>query len=203
MLKSFNETTRNLSYVHSYQQSELDFFKKEVSKLGLAIADTRCTLTLNKTPGLGGVLKITNHNYQSKSAITGKRGSYVKHTKHDRQYLLAKRRQVKRDFELFSTESNDRVMAGVLHFNGLNQLPQTPHVAHNRVKAWLDSDSNKFIDSSKFCSWAEYGDKGMHVHFLACLKPGMKFESNSHSSKLVKAIQSSWTFGYAEITPQP
>ena len=81
MLKSFNETTRNLSYVHSYQQSELDFFKKEVSKLGLAIADTRCTLTLNKTPGLGGVLKITNHNYQSKSAITGKRGSYVKHLK--------------------------------------------------------------------------------------------------------------------------
>ncbi len=53
MLKSFNETTRNLSYFHSYQQSELDFFKNEVSKLGLAIADTRCTLTLSRTPGVG------------------------------------------------------------------------------------------------------------------------------------------------------
>lgn len=202
MLKSFNETT-NLSYVHSYQQSELDFFKNEVSKLGLAIADTRCTLTLNGTRGVGGVLKITNHNYQPKSAITGKRGRYVKHTKHDRAYLLAKRRQVKRDFELFSAESNDRVMAGVLHFDQLKQLPQTPHVAHNRVKAWLASDSNKYIDGTKFCSWAEYGDNGMHVHFVACLKTGMKFETNSHHSQLVKAIRSSWALGDAEISPQP
>ena len=203
MLKSFNETTRNLSYVHSYQQSELDFFKNEVSRLGLAIADTRCTLVLNGTRGVGGVLKITNHNYQPKSAITGKRGSYVKHNKHDRAYLLAKRRQVKRDFELFSAESNDRVMAGVFHFNGLNQLPQKPHVALKRVKAWLNSSDNKFIDPNKFCGWAEYGDNGMHVHFLTCLKAGMRFDTNSHHSKLVKAIQSSWTFGYAEITPQP
>ena len=203
MLKSFNETTRNLSYVHSYQQSELDFFKNEVSKLGLAIADTRCTLTLSRTPGVGGVLKITNHNYQPKSAITGKRGSYTKKKRHDRQYLLAKRRRVKRDFELFSAESNDRVMAGVLHFNGLNQLPQTPHVALNRVKAWLSSDANKYIDNTKFCAWAEYGDHGMHVHFLACLKAGMRFETNSHHSQLVKAIQSSWPFGHASVEPQP
>ena len=203
MLKSFDETTKSLSYVHSYQQSELDFFKNEVSRLGLAIADTRCTLTLNGTQGVGGVLKITNHNYQPKSAITGKRGSYVKHNKHDRQYLLAKRRRVKRDFELFSAESNDRVMAGVLHFNSLNQLPQTPHVALKRVKAWLSSSDNKYIDNAKFCAWAEYGDTGMHVHFLACLKAGMRFETNSHHSQLVKAIQSSWSYGYAEITPQP
>ena len=203
MLKSFNETTRNLSYVHSYQQSELDFFKNEVSKLGLAIADTRCTLTLSRTPGVGGVLKITNHNYQPKSAVTGKRGSYAKHTKHDRAYLLAKRRQVKRDFELFSAESIDRVMAGVFHFNGLNQLPKTPHVVIGKVQAWLNSSDNKFIDPNKFCSWAEYGDNGMHLHFLACLKTGMKFDSNSHHSQLVKSIQSSWSYGYAEITPQP
>jgi hypothetical protein len=203
MLKSFNETTKNLSYVHSYGQSELDFFKNEVSRLGLAIADTSVQLTLGQTPGVGGVLKITNHNYQPKSAITGKRGSYVKHNKHDRAYLLAKRRQVKRDFELFSAESNDRVMAGVLHFNGLNQLPQKPHVALKRVKAWLSSSDNKYIDNTKFCSWAEYGDTGMHVHFLACLKAGMRFETNSHHSQLVKAIQSSWSYGYAEITPQP
>lgn len=43
----------------------------------------------------------------------------------------------------------------------------------------------------------------MHVHFLACLKPGLKFDSNSHSSKLVKAIQSSWSYGYASVKPQP
>lgn len=203
MLKSFNETTRNLSYVHSYGKSELEFFRKEVSRLGLAIADTSVQLTLGQTPGVGGVLKITNHNYQPKSAITGKRGSYVKHNKHDRAYLLAKRRQVKRDFELFSAESTDRVMAGVLHFNSLNQLPQTPHVALNRVKSWLSSSDNKYIDPNKFCAWAEYGDNGMHVHFLTCLKTGMKFDSNSHHSELVKSIQSSWSYGYTEITPQP
>lgn len=203
MLKSFDETTRNSSYVHSYGQSELEFFKNEVSQLGLAIADTSVQLTLGQTPGVGGVLKITNHNYQPKSAITGKRGSYIKHNKHDRQYLLAKRRQVKRDFERFSAESTDRLCTGVFHFNSLNQLPQTPHVALNRVKAWLSSDANKYIDPNKFCAWAEYGDNGMHVHFLSCLKAGMRFDSNSHHSQLVKAIQSSWTFGYAEITPQP
>lgn len=203
MLKSFDETTRNLSYVHSYGKSELDFFRKEVSRLGLAIADTSVQLTLGQTPGVGGVLKITNHNYQPKSAITGKRGSYVKHNKHGRAYLLAKRRQVKRDFERFSAESIDRLCTGVFHFNSLNQLPQTPHVALNRVKAWLSSSDNKFIDPNKFCAWAEYGDNGMHVHFLACLKAGMRFDTNSHHSKLVKAIQSSWSYGYAEITPQP
>lgn len=94
-------------------------------------------------------------------------------------------------------------MAGVFHFNGLNQLPQTPHVPLGKVKAWLDSDSNKYIDPNKFCSWAEYGDNGMHVHFVACLKAGMKFETNSHHSELVKAIRSSWALGDAEISPQP
>lgn len=203
MLKSFDETTRNLSYIHDYGKNELEILKNDTTKLGLAIADTSVQLTLGQTPGVGGVLKITNHNYQPKSAITGKRGSYAKKKRHDRAYLLAKRRQVKRDFERFSAESNDRVMAGVLHFNSLNQLPQKPHVALNRVKSWLSSSDNRYIDPNKFCGWAEYGDNGMHVHFLACLKAGMRFESNSHSSKLVKAIQSSWSYGYAEITPRP
>lgn len=202
MLKTLDQNVKS-SYVHSYKKSELDILKSDATKLRLAIADTRCTLTLNGTRGVGGLLKITNYNYQPKSAITGKRGSYVKHTKHGRAYLLAKRRQIKEDFELFSAESIDRVMAGVFHFNSLNQLPQKPHVALNKVKAWLSSDANKYIDSSKFCLWAEYGDNGMHVHFLACLKAGMRFDSNSHHSQLVKAIQSSWTLGYAEITPQP
>lgn len=202
LLKSFNETTKSLSYVHSYGKSELDFFKNEVSNLGLAIADTSVQLTLGQTPGVGGMLKINLYSYR-KTGNTGKRGSYTKKKRHGRAYLLAKRRQVKRDFELFSAESNDRVMSGVLHFNGLNQLPQKPHVALKRVKAWLSSSDNKFIDPNKFCGWAEYGDNGMHVHFLSCLKAGMRFDSNSHHSQLVKAIQSSWSYGYAEITPQP
>lgn len=202
MLKSFDETTRNLSYVHSYGKSELEILKSDTTKLGLAIADSTAHLLAPDGPGVGGVLKISLYSYH-KTGVTGKRGSYAKKKRHDRNYLLNKRRQVKKDFELFSAESNDRVMSGVFHFNSLNQLPQKPHVALKRVKAWLSSSDNKFIDPNKFCGWAEYGDTGMHVHFLSCLKAGMRFDSNSHHSQLVKAIQSSWSYGYAEITPQP
>lgn len=202
MLKSFNETTRHLSYVHDYKKNELDILKKDTSALSLAIADSTAHLLVPDGPGVGGVLKISLYSYH-KTGVTGKRGSYAKKKRHDRNYLLNKRRQVKKDFELFQTESPDRLCTGVLHFNSLNQLPQTPHVALNKVKAWLSSSDNKFIDPNKFCGWAEYGDTGMHVHFLACLKAGMRFETNSHHSQLVKAIQSSWSYGYAEITPQP
>lgn len=202
MLKSFNETTRNLSYVHSYQQSELDFFKNEVSRLGLAIADSTAHLLVTDNGGVGGMLKINLYSYR-KTGRTGKRGSYAKKKRHDRQYLLTKRRRVKKDFELFQVESPDRLCTGVLHFDSIKQQPKSPRVALKRVKAWLSSSDNKFIDPNKFCAWAEYGDNGMHVHFLACLKAGMRFDTNSHHSQLVKAIQSSWTFGYAEITPQP
>lgn len=203
MLKSFNETTKSLSYVHSYGKSELDFFKNEVSNLGLAIADSTAHLLVPDGPGVGGLLKINLYSYR-KTGVTGKRGSYAKKKRHDRQYLLTKRRRVKKDFELFQVESPDRLCTGVLHFDSIKQQPKTPRVALKRVKAWLNSSDNKFIDSSKFCSWAEYGDnKTMHVHFLTCLKAGMRFDTNSHHSQLVKAIQSSWLYGYAEITPQP
>ena len=147
------------------------------------------------------MLKINLYSYR-KTGSTGKRGSYTKKKRHDRQYLLAKRRRVKKDFELFQTESPDRLCTGVLHFDKLKQCPKTPHVALDKVFQWLDS--NPYLDPNKFCAWAEYGDnKTMHVHFLACLKGGLRFETNSHNSKLVKAIQGSWPFGHAFVNPHP
>ncbi|PTV35344.1 hypothetical protein EQG56_06945 [Limosilactobacillus fermentum] len=43
----------------------------------------------------------------------------------------------------------------------------------------------------------------MHVHFVSCLKAGFKFETNSHHSQLVQAIQGSWPYGYASVEPSP
>lgn len=147
------------------------------------------------------MLKINLYSYR-KTGRTGKRGSYAKKKRHDRQYLLTKRRRVKKDFELFQVESPDRLCTGVFHFDQLKQCPKTPHVALDKVFQWLDS--NNYLDPKKFCAWAEYGDnRAMHVHFLACLKPGLKFDSNSHNSILVKTIQSSWSYGYASVNPQP
>lgn len=200
MLK--DTTNQTQSYVHDYKQSELEILKNDTTKLGLAIADSTTTILVQDDPGVGGMLKINLYSYR-KTGRTGKRGNYAKKKRHDRQYLLAKRRRVKRDFELFQVESPDRLCTGVLHFDKLKQCPKTPHVALKRVKAWLSSDANKYIDSSKFCSWAEYGDNGMHVHFLACLKSGLRFETNSHKSKLAKSIRSSWTFGDASVKPHP
>lgn len=203
MLKSFDETTRNLSYVHDYGKNELEILKSDTTKLGLAIADSTAHLLVQDDPSVGGMLKINLYSYR-KTGSTGKRGSYTKKKRHDRQYLLAKRRRVKKDFEFFQTESPERLCTGVFHFNNMLRRPKSPRVALKRVKAWLDSDSNKYIDSSKFCSWAEYGDdKCMHVHFLACLKGGLRFETSNHNSQLVKAIQSSWTFGKASVKPHP
>lgn len=201
MLKSFNETTRHLSYVHDYGKNELDILKKDTTALSLAIAESTTTILVQDDPGVGGVLKINLYSYH-KTGNTGKRGSYAKKKRHDRQYLLNKRRQVKKDFELFQTESPDRLCTGVFHFNQLKQCPKSPRTALDKVFQWLDS--NNYLDAHKFCAWAEYGDnKCMHVHFLACLKGGLKFDTNSHNSELVKAIQSSWTFGYASVKPQP
>lgn len=201
MLKSFNETTRHLSYVHDYGQSELEILKKDTTALSLAIADSTTTILAQDDPGVGGLLKINLYSYH-KTGNTGKRGSYAKKKRHDRQYLLNKRRQIKKDFELFQTESPDRLCTGVLHFNQLKQCPKSPRTALNKVFQWLDS--NNYLDAHKFCGWAEYGDnKCMHVHFLACLKGGLKFETANHNSQLVKAIQSSWTFGYASVKPHP
>lgn len=202
MLKTLDQNVK-ASYVHDYGNSELEILKSDTTKLRLAIADSTTTILAPDNGGVGGMLKINLYSYR-KAGVTGKRGNYAKKKRHDRNYLLNKRRQVKKDFEFFQTESPDRLCTGVLHFDSLKQCPKTPHVALKRVKAWLSSDANKYIDSSKFCSWAEYGDdRAMHVHFLACLKSGLRFETNSHNSVLVKAIQSSWTFGKASVKPHP
>lgn len=200
MLKTVDQNVK-ASYVHDYSQSELEILKNDTTKLRLAIADSTAHLLVPDNGGVGGMLKINLYSYR-KTGSTGKRGSYTKKKRHDRQYLLAKRRRVKKDFELFQTESPDRLCTGVLHFDKLKQCPKTPHVALDKVFQWLDS--NPYLDPNKFCAWAEYGDnKTMHVHFLACLKGGLRFETNSHNSKLVKAIQGSWPFGHAFVKPHP
>ena len=196
-----NQNNVKASFVHNYSQSELEILKKDTSALSLAIAESTTTILVQDDPGVGGLLKINLYSYR-KTGNTGKRGSYTKKKRHDRQYLLNKRRRVKKDFELFQTESPDRLCTGVFHFDNLKQCPKTPHVALDKVFQWLDS--NPYLDPNKFCGWAEYGDnKAMHVHFLACLKGGLRFETNSHNSQLVKAIQNSWPFGYASVKPQP
>lgn len=200
MLKTIDNNVK-ASYVHDYKQSELKILKNDTTKLGLAIADSTAHLLVPDDPGVGGVLKISLYSYH-KTGVTGKRGSYAKKKRHDRNYLLNKRRQVKKDFELFQTESPDRLCTGVLHFDSLKQCPKSPHTALDKVFQWLDS--NHYLDPHKFCGWAEYGDnKCMHVHFLACLKGGLKFDTNNHKSKLAKSIRSSWPLGYASVNPQP
>lgn len=200
MIKVLDQSVKS-SYVHDYGNSELEILKSDTTKLGLAIADSTAHLLVPDGPGVGGMLKINLYSYR-KTGVTGKRGNYAKKKRHDRQYLLNKRRQVKKDFELFQTESPDRLCTGVLHFGSIKQCPKSPRTALDKVFSWLDS--NHYLDPKKFSAWAEYGDdRAMHVHFLACLKTGMRFESNNHNSKLVKAIQSSWTLGYASVKPQP
>ena len=202
MIKVLDQSVKS-SYVHDYGNSELEILKNDTTKLGLAIADSTAHLLVPDGPGVGGVLKISLYSYH-KTGVTGKRGSYAKKKRHDRNYLLNKRRQVKKDFELFQTESPDRLCTGVLHFDSIKQCPKTPHVALDKVFSWLSSSDNKFIDPNKISAWAEYGDnKCMHVHFLACLKSGLKFETANHKSKLVKAIQSSWALGDANVKPRP
>ena len=201
MLK--DTTNQVQSYIHDYGKNELDILKKDTSALSLAIAESTTTILVQDDPGVGGLLKINLYSYH-KTGNTGKRGSYAKKKRHDRQYLLNKRRQVKKDFELFQTESPDRLCTGVLHFDNIKQCSKSPHTALNKVFSWLSSSDNKFIDPNKISAWAEYGDnKCMHVHFLACLKGGLKFETANHKSKLVKAIQSSWALGDASVKPQP
>lgn len=200
MLKTVDQNVK-ASYVHDYSQSELEILKNDTTKLRLAIADSTAHLLVPDNGGVGGMLKINLYSYR-KTGVTGKRGNYAKKKRHDRNYLLNKRRQVKKDFELFQTESPDRLCTGVLHFDSLKQCPKTPHTALDKVFQWLDS--NRYLDPTKFCGWAEYGDnRAMHVHFLSCLKGGLTFDTNSHNSQLVRAIQSSWTLGYASVKPQP
>ena len=201
MLTALDQNVKS-SYVHDYKQSELEILKNDTTKLGLDVAESSYHLLVPDDPGVGGVLKINLYSYRKTAGRTGKRGSYAKKKRHDRQYLLNKRRQVKKDFELFQAESPDRLCTGVLHFDNIKQCPKSPHTALDKVFSWLDS--NYYLDPHKFCGWAEYGDnKCVHVHFLACLKGGMRFESNNHNSKLAQAIQASWNYGYASVKPQP
>lgn len=200
LLKALDQNVK-ASYIHDYGNSELDILKKDTTKLRLAIAESTTTILVQDDPGVGGLLKIKLYSYR-KTGRTGKRGNYAKKKRHDRAYLLTKRRQVKKDFELFQSESLDRLCTGVLHFDQLKQQPKSPHVALDKVFQWLDS--NHYLDPHKISAWAEYGDnKCMHVHFLACLKGGLMFDTNNHNSKLVKSIQSSWSYGYASVKSQP
>ena len=99
MLKPLDQNVKS-SYVHDYKQSELEILKNDTTKLGLAIADSTTTILAPDNGGVGGMLKINLYSYR-KTGVTGKRGNYAKKKRHDRNYLLNKRRQVKKDFEFF------------------------------------------------------------------------------------------------------
>ncbi|MGJ2547953.1 hypothetical protein ACR8G1_22175 [Salmonella enterica subsp. enterica serovar Paratyphi A] len=119
MLTTLDQNVKS-SYVHDYGQSELEILKSDATKLGLDVAESSYQLLVPDDPGVGGMLKINLYSY-CKTCRTGKRGSYAKKKRHERAYLLNKRRQVKKDFELFHAESPDRLCTGVLHFDNLKQ----------------------------------------------------------------------------------
>lgn len=200
MLKDTNNNSN--SYVHDYKKSELHKFLKDVSTLGFNGVDGRVQITLDRARGVG-VLGVTHYNYRPKKS-NRKRGSYEKKSYHSRDYNIQKRAQVKRDLAYFKAVPSNQVCTGVFHFNNLLRRSKSPHVALDKVDEWLDSGSNKYIDPNKVCLRPEYGDNGvMHVHFVACLKVGFTFETNSHKSKLVKSIEASWPYGYSSIKPSP
>lgn len=198
MLKNIDNNTN--SYVHDYKKSELNILKNDISSLGFNGVDGKVSITLDRTRGVG-VLGVTYYNYHPKKSKR-KRGSYEKKSYHSREYNIQKRAQAKRDLANFKAVPANQVCTGVFHFNNLLRRPKSPNVALDKVDEWLEH--NRYLDPSKVCLRPEFGDNGvMHVHFVACLKPGLKFETNSHKSKLVKAIQDSWTLGYANIKPSP
>ena len=198
MLK--DTTNQTQSYVHSYKKSELDSMLNKISNLGFNGVDGKVSITLDKALGVG-VLGVTHYNYHPKKS-NRKRGRYEKKSYHSREYTIQKRARAKRDLAYFKAVPSNQVCSGVVHFNNLLSRPKSPHVALDKVDEWLDS--NPFLDPNKVCLRPEFGDNGvMHVHFVACLKAGLKFETNSHHSELVKAIQDSWTCGHASVKPSP
>ena len=198
MLKNIDNNAT--SYVHDYKKSELHKFLKDVSSLGFNGVDGRVHITLDKARGVG-MLGVTHYNYHPKKS-SRKRGSYEKKSYHSRDYNIQKRAQVKRDLAYFKAVPSNQVCTGVFHFNSLLRRPKSPRVALDKVDSWLEH--NPYLDSNKVCLRPEYGDNGvMHVHFVACLKVGFKFETNSHNSKLAQAIKASWPYGYASIKPSP
>ena len=198
MLKNIDNNSN--SYVHDYKKSELHKFLNDISNLGFSGVDGKVSITLDKSLGVG-VLGVTHYNYHPKKS-NRKRGSYERKSYHSREYTIRKRAQAKRDLAHFKAVPSNQVCTGVFHFNNLLSRPKSPHVALDKVDEWLEH--NPYLDPNKVCLRPEYGDNGvMHVHFLACLKVGFKFETNSHNSKLAQAIKASWTLGYASVNPSP
>lgn len=198
MLKNIDNNSN--SYIHDYKKSELHKFLKDISNLGFSGVDGRVQITLDRARGVG-VLGVTHYNYHPKKS-SRKRGSYEKKSFHSREYNIQKRAQAKRDLAYFKAVPSNQVCTGVFHFNNLLSRPKSPHVALDKVDEWLEH--NQYLDPNKVCLRPEYGDNGvMHVHFVACLKAGFKFDTNNHKSKLAKRIEASWTLGYSSIKPSP
>lgn len=198
MLKNINNNAT--SYIHDYKKSELNSMLNDISTIGFNGVDGKVSITLDRARGVG-VLGVTHYNYRPKKS-NRKRGSYEKKSFHSREYNIQKRAQAKRDLAYFKAVPSNQVCTGVVHFNNLLRQPKTPHVALDKVDEWLEH--NPYLDPNKVCLRPEYGDNGvMHVHFVACLKVGFKFETNSHKSKLVKSIEASWPYGYSSINPSP
>ena len=127
-------------------------------------------------------------SFENPKKSSRKRGSYEKKSFHSREYNIQKRAQAKRDLAHFKAVPSNQVCSGVVHFNNLLSRPKSPHVALDKVDEWLEH--NRYLDYNRTCLRPEYGDNGvMHVHFVACLKVGFKFETNSHNSKLAEAIR--------------
>lgn len=198
MLKNIDNNAT--SYIHDYKKSELNSMLNDISNLGFSGVDGKVSITLDQSLGVG-MLGVTHYNYHPKKS-SRKRGSYEKKSFHSREYNIQKRAQVKRDLAYFKAVPANQVCTGVVHFNNLLSRPKSPHVALDKVDEWLEH--NRYLDYNRTCLRPEYGDNGvMHVHFVACLKVGFKFDTNNHNSQLVKAIQSSWPYGYSSIKPSP
>lgn len=198
MLKNIDNN--NSSYVHDYGKSELNSMLTDISSLGFNGVDGKVSITLDKALGVG-VLGVTHYNYHPTKS-NRKRGSYEKKSYHSREYNIQKRAQAKRDLANFKAVPSNQVCTGVVHFNNLLSRPKSPHVALDKVDEWLEH--NPYLDYNRACLRPEYGDNGvMHVHFVACLKVGLRFETNSHKSKLAKKIEDSWPYGYSSVKPSP
>lgn len=198
MLKNIDNNSN--SYVHDYKKSELHKFLNDISNLGFSGVDGRVQITLDQSLGVG-VLGVTHYNYHPKKS-NRKRGSYERKSYHSREYTIQKRAQAKRDLAYFKAVPSNQICTGVFRFDNLLSRPKSPHVALDKVDNWLEH--NPYLDPNKVCLRPEYGDNGvMHVHFVACLKVGFKFDTNSHNSKLAQVIKASWPYGYASIKPSP
>ena len=198
MLKNINNNAT--SYIHDYKKSELNSMLNDISSLGFNGVDGKVSITLDRARGVG-VLGVTHYNYHPKKS-SRKRGPYKRKSYHSREYTIQLRARAKRDLAYFKAVPSNQVCSGVFHFNDLLRRPKSPHVALDKVDEWLEH--NPYLDNNRICLRSEFGDNGvMHVHFVSCLKVGLAFETTSHNSQLVKAIQNSWPYGHANVKPSP